>query len=202
MRRAASIARQGLGGAVLAAEEAQRRIVERLHAERDAVDAGRAIVREAARPRREVGLASSVISMLAARASTVPAALSTIAATVAGVHQRRRAAAEEDAGRAPAPRRRRAAMSRSAQQRVAPAVLVDRVADMAVEVAIGAFRRAERPVDIERAAAGRGASSFAVEAGSDELPEGAGAVADRVLPVAGPSRRRFRHAPSGRKIGS
>jgi hypothetical protein len=40
-------------------------------------------------------------------------------------------------------------MSEVGQQRRAPFVLVDRLADMAVEVAIRAFADAERPVDVE-----------------------------------------------------
>ena len=36
------------------------------------------------------------------------------------------------------------------EQRVAPQLLVDRLADMAVEVAIGAFADAERPMDVKR----------------------------------------------------
>ena len=40
-------------------------------------------------------------------------------------------------------------MGEICQQRGSPSVLIDRVADMAVEVAIGAFGDAERPVDVE-----------------------------------------------------
>ena len=40
-------------------------------------------------------------------------------------------------------------MSEIAKQRVAPQILVDRLPDMAVEVAIGAFGNAERPVDVK-----------------------------------------------------
>jgi hypothetical protein len=40
-------------------------------------------------------------------------------------------------------------MGKIGQQGIAPGVLVDRVADVAVEVAIRAFGDAERPVDVE-----------------------------------------------------
>jgi hypothetical protein len=39
------------------------------------------------------------------------------------------------------------------QQGIAPAPLIDAVADMAVEIAIGAFRLAERPMHIDAEAA-------------------------------------------------
>ena len=41
------------------------------------------------------------------------------------------------------------------QQRDPPAVMIDAVAYMRVEVAIGAFRQAERPVDIDGERCGR-----------------------------------------------
>src|SRR5690606_35058083 len=51
--------------------------------------------------------------------------------------------------------------------------------DMAVEVAVGAFRDAPRPMDIEGDRVGHGGSGR--EAGGDELAEGVGPVADGVL---------------------
>ena len=69
-----------------------------------------------------------------------------------GLHQRRRAAAEEDRAQRAA-RRQRREMVELGHQRPGPAPMVDAAADMAVEVAIGAFGLAERPVDVEREAA-------------------------------------------------
>src|SRR5262249_6800372 len=66
-------------------------------------------------------------------------------------HQRRRAAAEEDRGQ-PAARCLIREMVELGEQRAAPARLVDLRPHMAVEVAIGAFRPAERPVHIKREA--------------------------------------------------
>ena len=66
-----------------------------------------------------------------------------------GLHQRRRAAAEEDRGQRAAGQQPRF-VREVGEQRLAPRILVDALADMAVEVAIGAFADAERPVDVER----------------------------------------------------
>ncbi len=65
-----------------------------------------------------------------------------------GRHQRGRAAAEEDRSDPP-PRQRLRLIGQVGEQRVLPRRLVHACADMAVEVAIGAFRDAERPMDIE-----------------------------------------------------
>ena len=67
---------------MLAPEQAQRGVVERLHAERDAVDAGRA-KRAKRSASTEVGLASSVISRSGAGAKQA-LARSITAATVGG----------------------------------------------------------------------------------------------------------------------
>ena len=130
-----------------AAEEAQRRVVERLQAERDAVDPGGGEVGEARRlDRRGVGLERDLD---VGREAPMASAASIRAATVAG--------GISDGVPPPKkiePSRRPGGLSRFmgevGEQRLAPLRLVDRLADMAVEVAIGAFGDAERPVDVER----------------------------------------------------
>ena len=132
---------------VQAAELLQRDIVERLHAERDAVDAGGAIAAEARgldagrigfQRHLDVGrdapvLGDGVEDRLHRRR----------------LHQRRRAAAEENR------RHRAAGHARGGRgdlgfERAHEARLVDAaVAHVAVEVAIGALRQAERPVHID-----------------------------------------------------
>ena len=95
----------------------------------------------------ELGLASSVISMSSA-AGQCSRAASISAATVAG----------SISDGVPPPKKIEVSRGRQqprlmrevGEQRVAPCVLVDARADMAVEVAIGAFGDAERPVDVER----------------------------------------------------
>ena len=65
-----------------------------------------------------------------------------------GLHQRWRTTAEKHARHRPARRLRREAVQ-FAKVGVAPAVLVDAFADVAVEIAVGALRSAERPVDVD-----------------------------------------------------
>src|ERR1700750_1113809 len=65
------------------------------------------------------------------------------------VHQRRRSAAEEDRRELPFGKQSRL-VGEVRKQCLAPCIVVDAIADMAVEVAIGAFADAERPVDVER----------------------------------------------------
>ena len=145
--------RQRLFDIVQPAEQSQIGVVQRLHAERDAVDAGRAIAAEArGLDRRGICLQRDL-----GAAGHGPVACHRIEhrGDRFRLHQRRRAAAEEDAGhlaRSGAGAHRRK-LGREGRRE---ALLVDRlVADMAVEVAIGAFGRAERPVHID-AEAGAG----------------------------------------------
>ena len=136
-----------LARSVQPAQGFQRRIVERLHAERDAIDAGRAIALEARRLHAgRVGLQRHLDIR---RHAPVFRDGVENAAHRLRLHQRRRAAAEED---------RRHLLRRDARgggldlarEGADIAVFVDRgVADMAVEVAIRALRQAERPVDID-----------------------------------------------------
>ena len=65
------------------------------------------------------------------------------------LHQRGRSAAEEDRGQ-PCGQAAAAPHARDRRAKRRASFLVDRRADMAVEVAIGTFADAERPVDVER----------------------------------------------------
>ena len=152
--RASSTARRASATSWRRPSALQRGVVERLHAERDAVDAGGAIAAEALRLdaagiglQRDLGIR---------RDRPVSRDRIEDCADRRRLHQRRRAAAEEDAGdgaagrqrgemaRARARRRRRSAARRAAAWRT-----------WRVEVAIGALGRAERPVDVD-AESGRG----------------------------------------------
>ena len=136
-----------LARAVQPAQRFQRGIVERLHAERDAVDAGRAIAGKArgldtgrVGLERDFGIGGNV-PVLADRIENGADGLR--------LHQRRRAAAEEDRGDLAAGRARRGRFD-FAREGAGKALFVDRgMADMAVEVAIRAFRQAERPVHVD-----------------------------------------------------
>ena len=146
-----------LARAVQSSQRLQRGVVERLHAERDAVDAGCAI---AAKPRcldagriglqRHLDIAGDA-PMLADRIEDGADGLR--------LHQRRRAAAEKDRcdGSVRRARCRRFDLARKGARK---SFLVDRrVADVAVEIAIRTLRQAERPVhvDAERLASPVGA---------------------------------------------
>ena len=128
------------------AEEGQRMVVEGLHPERQAVDARRP---ERLEPpgldRRGIGLQGDLDR---AADRPVPAHRGDQVGHRSRVHQRRRAAAEEDAGH-------RAAAGLSgevgelAHEGGAPPALVYGPGDVAVEVAIGTLGQAERPVDVD-----------------------------------------------------
>ena len=138
---------QRFARAVQSSERLQRGVVERLHAERDAVDAGCAI---AAKPccfhAGRIGLQRHLdivgdAPMLADRIQDGADGLR--------LHQRRRAAAEKDR-RDGSIRRARRGRFDLARKRAGKSFLVDRrVPDMAVEIAIRAFRQAERPVHVD-----------------------------------------------------
>ena len=135
-----------LVGRMLTAEEAQRWRIERLHAQRHAIDAGLGQRGEAAgfdRGRigfkRDLDLGGGVPQRLGAFDHR---------AHGRGIHQRRRAAAEEDR-LDPAARRLARGVLQFLQQGGAPAVLLDALAHMGVEVAVGALRFAERPMDVD-----------------------------------------------------
>ncbi len=149
--------RQRAGLVVLAAEAAERRIVERLDAERQPVDAGRLEAHETCGLNRgRVGFQGHL--EIGRQLKRLRRGLENRGAGL-GRHQGRRAAAEEDRGQ-PRPLGCPGAQPlRLVRQLPAiggrPARLIDHLAgDMAVEVAIGAFDPAERPMDIEAEACG------------------------------------------------
>ncbi len=122
-------------------------IVERLHAERDAIDAGGAIAAEALS--LDAGGVGFERDLDIGIDRPGPADRIEDRADRLRLHQRRRAAAEEDA-RHRAPGRPPGGRRDLAREGCGIALLVDRLmADMGVEVAIGAFGRAERPMDID-----------------------------------------------------
>ena len=95
----------------------------------------------------EVGLASRVISMSGANGPTLGGTVDD-RGHGCRLHQRRRAAAEEDRAQGAAWRQLRK-MIQLGHQGPRPARMVDATADVAIEVAVWAFGLAERPVDVE-----------------------------------------------------
>ena len=138
---------QRLLAIVQAAEHAQVGIVQRLHAERNPVDAGRAIAAEATRLdagrigfQRDLGVGFNR-PVIADRPED--------RFDGRGLHQRGRAAAEEDGGDRASPGQR-GAMRDFGAKRLDIAILVHgRAPDVAVEVAIWAFGQAERPMHVD-----------------------------------------------------
>ena len=141
-----------------AAERGQRGIVERLHAQRDAIDAGRAV---AAKPRRldrgGIGLERHLDV-----GRQFPVARDRIenGADGRGLHQRGGAAAEKNAHRLSVGNAR-GGRRNFRRKRAHEARFVDRgVAHVAVEVAIGTLRQAKRPMHVD-AETGIGAGRLA-----------------------------------------
>ena len=131
---------------VPAPEERERPVVERLHAERHPVHAGRAEVFEACcLGRGRVGLQGDLGIRREGPARRRPV---DDRGRGLGRHQRGRAPAEEHAGDLRL-RQQRGKMVELAQQRAPPPRLIDALPDMAVEVAVGTLGEAERPVHIE-----------------------------------------------------
>ena len=129
-----------------AAEEAERVVVERLEPERHAVHPGGGEVREPRRlDRRRIRLQRDLDTR---REAPMPLGRPQQRRDSGGGYQRGRAAAEEDRAEWATGRQRRL-MREVGEQRVAPLILIDGGADVAVEVAIGAFADAEGPVDVE-----------------------------------------------------
>ena len=140
---------QRLGRVVAPPQEAQGVVVERLDAEREAVDPGPPEAVESGRlGRGRVGLQGDLDL-----GRQGPVLRDPVQHGLGGArrHQRGRAAAEEHAGH-PAPLRFGSEMVQLAQQGAPPQRLVDRGPDVAVEVAVGALGAAERPVDVDRQA--------------------------------------------------
>ena len=136
-----------LGSAMLAPEEGERLVMQRLHAKRDAVDPGGAEIRKLARlVRGGIGFERDLgIGREAPQALCLPDQRT----RQRGRHQRRRAPAEEDRAYAAA-FRQRMLVRQVGQQRRLPRVGIHIIANMTVEVAIGALLQAEGPVDIKR----------------------------------------------------
>ena len=153
--------RQSFRDVVAAAERLEVVIVERLHADRQAVDAGGAIAAKAARfDAGRIGLQRDL-----GVGRERPGGGDGVDQALHGLrpHQRRRAAAKEDRARHTA-RGLRGAMGDLGFEGGDKAVFVDRLGPhMRVEIAIGAFGQTERPMDIDgeagvgRAPARRGA---------------------------------------------
>ena len=127
-------------------EKMQRSIVERLNTKRYAIDACAREIGEARGFNR--GRIGFERDLDIGRKAPKPLRRLDQRGDGGGRHQRRRAAAEEDRAERPA-RCQRGFMRQVGEERIAPYGLVDGRADMAVEVAIGAFRDAERPMDVE-----------------------------------------------------
>ena len=179
---------QRLRDRMLAAERAQVDVVQGLHAERDAIDAGRleapeargldagriGLERDLARPWR-------MVQWLGDRATESPRPSR---ATSARACRRRR---RSSAPRGPARARRDAPAPREGLDK---AVLVDvAAADVAVEVAIGAFRQAERPVDVDAEARVESIPNRRHAPISHEIAENAGQRPPRAyIPRGGPER--------------
>src|SRR5579885_2883674 len=138
--------RQRLIEAVAAPEEGERFRIERLHPEGDAGDADRAEIGEArGLDRARIGFERHF--EIAGKAPMLRDAFQHRRRRRRR-HQRRRAAAEEDRGDGP-PRRLFGIVVELGEERAPPSPLIDAGAHMAVEVAIGTFRGAERPVDVD-----------------------------------------------------
>ena len=136
----------GLLGGVLPAEEDQRVRVQALDPERDAVDAGGA---EGAEPSRlDAGRVGLERDLEVGRRVEQPGRVCDQVGDGGRVHQARRTATEEDRAERPPSQPRRLPRQLGPQRAGEPG-LVDAVAHVAVEVAIGALGQAERPVDIE-----------------------------------------------------
>jgi len=137
---------QRLRRRVAAAEKRQRGVVQRLHAQRHPVDPGGPEAREpAGLGGGRVGLQRDldVRRHRPARRDPVEHRRRRLRR-----HQRGRAAAKEHRRDRP-PGRFGCEMIQLGKQRGAPAVLVDRFADVGVEVAVRALRPAERPVHVD-----------------------------------------------------
>ena len=130
-----------------AAERAQLRIVERLHAERDTIDAGRAIAaKTSGLDARRIGFESDLCARLHC---PMPANGVENGADRMCAHQRRRAATEENAGHRAAGCKRHPVLQ-LLQESGKKSCFVDAAdAHMAVEVAVGALGGAERPMHVD-----------------------------------------------------
>ena len=139
-----------LRGAVQSPQAPQRSIIKRLYSHGNPVHPASAEGAEPARlDRGRVGLKGD-LEIIGDRPQ--PADLVDHGRHGVGIHQAGRAAAEEHAAQHPA-RGQSGAAAQFRQIGAPPAVMVDRGGDMRVEVAIGAFGGAERPVQVQAEAA-------------------------------------------------
>ena len=138
--------RQSFGCRMGAAEEAERLIVKALQAERQAVHPGRSKVGE---PRRldRVGIGFEGDLDVLGRAPMLTDRFDQ-GRHGRGLHQRRSPAAEKDRGQLSAGKEP-CLVRKVGEQSLAPRVLIDLRPNMAVEIAIGAFGNAKRPMDVE-----------------------------------------------------
>ena len=137
---------QRLTRAMQTPEHLQRRIVQRLHAERDAVDAGAAIAGET-RGFHTGGIGLQRHFSIGGDAPVFANRIQDCTDRLRP-HQRGRAAAEKNRGDLAirCAGRRGFDLARECARKT---ILVDRgMPDMAVEIAIGAFRQAKRPVHV------------------------------------------------------
>ena len=195
---------QRLARGMQASESLQRRIVQRLHAERHAVDARRAI---AAEPR---GLDAGRIGFQRDLdvIGDAPIFSDRVEDGADGLrpHQGRRAAAEENRGHLAAGRARGGGLD-LARESANEALFIDRrMAHMAVEIAIRAFRQAKRPVHIDAEGV------VGISAGQEQSPPasrtrgrdatGQGRAAEARAFRCSSSRRRCACVRPGRNAGS
>ena len=151
------------GSCMAAAEEGKRSVVERLHAEGNAIDPGRGVGREAGSlDRGRVGLERDLA--VGGDGPERAHALDDRGHGLAG-HERWRAAAEEDT-RHHARFRVGCVVGELGQECRAPTLLLDACAHMAVKVAIGAFGEAEGPMHINAEAGSRGSTAVPLNGGT------------------------------------
>ena len=187
-----------------APQRLQRCIVQRLHAERHAIDAGGAITAKARR--LDAGGVGLQRDFDVGRNAPMLADGIENGADRVRLHQRWRAAAEKDRRHFAAWRARRGGFDLACKG-ARKAFLIDRgVAHMAVEIAIRAFRQAERPVHIDaegvlRVSAGQRqiSASFTKARARCDSPRPSGGRPCFSMLVISP---KVRVCPSGRNAGS
>ena len=186
---------------VLPAERLQGGVVQRLHPDRGTVDPGRAVAGEiAAFGAGGIGFEGDLGAPVDA---PQPGRRIDHGGNGGGRHQRWRAAAEEEA-RHGARSRLAAEPAELADQGIGKGGRVDRdMADMGIEVAIGAFGTAERPMDIEAerfgGSLGHGASAVPIRCRS---PAKARARCDIACLASAAISPKVSASPSGLNIGS
>ena len=182
-----------------AAQLFQVGIVQRLHAQRDAVDAGGAVIGEARRiGAGRIGFQGDfgIVGHRPQRGDLLQDAPDRCARSSATACRRRRKWFRPPGALALMVR---ATQSSSAQDAIDPAVFIDRGADMGIEIAIGTLGGAERPVDVN--AEGH-LERLREDAGMQQLLERLGAVAHGVFLRRVDFARKSASMPSAMKMGS